>query len=355
MEMPNTVPQTTTLKALNDKYARAAKDSAVNYSFYFGATDNNYKLFSRLNPHKVCGIKLFMGSSTGNMLVDTEDKLANIFSTATLPIAVHCEDATLITKNAKKIAESEGSDPDVKFHPLIRSTEACYLSTKNAIRLAKKYKSQLHILHISTAKEIELLLSAETSKKKITAEVTPSHLTFCDEDYEKLGTRIKCNPAIKSSSDRSALRRALAENRIDTIGTDHAPHHPNDKVGGALKAASGMPSIQFSLLAMLQLVNEGVFTIEQLVEKMCHAPAQIFGVQDRGYLRKGYNADFVLIDPAAQHTITNEDIVSICGWSPFEGTTFDWAVRQTWVNGQCVYKDGAFDDNVRGKALRFER
>ena len=355
MEMPNTVPQTTTLKALNDKYARAAKDSAVNYSFYFGATDNNYKLFSRLNPHKVCGIKLFMGSSTGNMLVDTEDKLANIFSTATLPIAVHCEDATLITKNAKKIAESEGSDPDVKFHPLIRSTEACYLSTKNAIRLAKKYKSQLHILHISTAKEIELLLSAETSKKKITAEVTPSHLTFCDEDYEKLGTRIKCNPAIKSSSDRSALRRALAENRIDTIGTDHAPHHLNDKVGGALKAASGMPSIQFSLLAMLQLVNEGVFTIEQLVEKMCHAPAQIFGVQDRGYLRKGYNADFVLIDPAAQHTITNEDIVSICGWSPFEGTTFDWAVRQTWVNGQCVYKDGAFDDNVRGKALRFER
>lgn len=355
MEMPNTVPQTTTLKALNDKYARAAKESVINYSFYFGATDNNYTLFARLNPHKVCGIKLFMGSSTGNMLVETEDKLTNIFSTATLPIAVHCEDTTIITKNAKEIALREGNDPDVKFHPIIRSTEACYRSTKNAIRQAKKYGTKLHIMHISTARELELLTATATANKRITAEVTPSHLTFCDKDYERLGTRIKCNPAIKSEADRSALRRAISENRIDVVGTDHAPHHPDDKIGGALKAASGMPSIQFSLVAMLQLVNEGTLTIEQLVEKMCHAPAQIFGVKGRGYLRKGYYADFVLIDPSKRHTVKNEDIVSICGWSPFEGTTFDWSVRQTWVNGQCVYCDGKINDNIRGKALRFER
>ena len=355
MEMPNTVPQTTTLKALADKYARAAKDSVINYSFYFGATGNNYKLFARLNPHKVCGIKLFMGSSTGNMLVDTEEKLANIFSAATLPIAVHCEDATLITRTAKEIVEREGSDPDVKFHPIIRSAEACYRSTKSAIKLAKKYGARLHIMHISTARELELLTATETAHKKITAEVTPAHLIFSDKDYERLGTRIKCNPAIKSEADRNGLRRAIGENRIDVIGTDHAPHHPNDKIGGALKAASGMPSIQFSLVAMLQLVNEGVLTIEQLVEKMCHAPAQIFGIKGRGYLRKGYYADFVLIDPAAPHTVKSADIVSICGWSPFEGATFDWSVRQTWVNGECLYRDGVFNEAIRGKALRFER
>lgn len=210
-------------------------------------------------------------------------------------------------------------------------------------------------MHISTARELELLTATETAHKKITAEVTPAHLIFSDRDYERLGTGIKCNPAIKSEADRNGLRRAIGENRIDVIGTDHAPHHPNDKIGGALKAASGMPSIQFSLVAMLQLVNEGVLTIEQLVEKMCHAPAQIFGIKGRGYLRKGYYADFVLIDPAAPHTVKSEDIVSICGWSPFEGATFDWSVRQTWVNGECLYRDGVFNEAIRGKALRFER
>ena len=355
MEMPNTVPQTTTLKALSDKFKIAAKDSAVNYSFYFGATDSNSNLFTRLNPRKVCGIKLFMGSSTGNMLVESQEKLDNIFSSATLPIAVHCEDGNIISRNAKSVISQEGPDPAVRFHPVIRSSEACYSSTKSAIEFAKKHNAKLHIMHISTAHELDLLTADIADNKNITAEVTPAHLTFCDKDYETLGTRIKCNPAIKSVVDRNALRRAICENRIDVIGTDHAPHHINDKIGGALKAASGMPSIQFSLQAMLQLVNSGVLSIEQLVDKMCHNPAKIFGIYNRGFIRKGYIADFVLVDPNGKKTITKEDILSNCGWSPFEGTTFDWSVRQTWVNGQCVYKDGTFDDNIRGKALRFVR
>ena len=355
MEMPNTVPQTTTLKALSDKFKIAAKDSAVNYSFYFGATDSNSNLFTRLNPRKVCGIKLFMGSSTGNMLVESQEKLDNIFSSATLPIAVHCEDGNIISRNAKSVISQEGPDPAVRFHPVIRSSEACYSSTKSAIEFAKKHNAKLHIMHISTAHELDLLTADIADNKNITAEVTPAHLTFCDKDYETLGTRIKCNPAIKSVVDRNALRRAICENRIDVIGTDHAPHHINDKIGGALKAASGMPSIQFSLQAMLQLVNCGVLSIEQLVDKMCHNPAKIFGIYNRGFIRKGYIADFVLVDPNGKKTISKEDILSNCGWSPFEGTTFDWSVRQTWVNGQCVYKDGTFDDNIRGKALRFVR
>ncbi len=355
MEMPNTKPQTTTLKALREKFALAAKDSAVNYSFYFGATNNNAKLFGKLNPRTVCGIKLFMGSSTGNMLVDTKESLEEIFSTATMPIAVHCEDTEIINRNAKKIVAKEGCDPAVTFHPQIRSAKACYRSTKTAVELAKKFGTHLHIMHISTAQEIGLLSKQPLHKKHITAEVTPAHLVFCNEDYATLGTRIKCNPAIKSKHDREALRNALTEDFIDVIGTDHAPHHPDDKTGGALKAASGMPSIQFSLLAMLQLVDEGVMTIEQLVQKMCHAPADIFKINKRGYLRKNHYADFVLLTPQAPHTIEKKDIVSLCGWSPFEGRTFNWAVSQTWVNGHCLYKNGVFDDDVRGKALRFDR
>lgn len=355
MEMPNTNPQTTTLKALKEKFSIAARDSAVNYSFYFGATTGNSKLFARLNPRQVCGIKLFMGSSTGNMLVDKAEALDEIFATAPLPIAVHCEDTSIISRNTKELMQSEGSDPDVRFHPIIRSSEACYLSTKSAVEYAQKHNAKLHVMHVSTERELELLISAQSSNKNITAEVTPAHLTFCDKDYAELGTRIKCNPAIKSEQDRNALRRALTENKIDVIGTDHAPHLLSDKSGGALRAASGMPSIQFSLVSMLQLVNEGVLSIETLVEKMCHAPAEIYSINNRGYLRKGYSADFVLLSPDAKQTVTKEDIVSLCGWSPFEGRTFDWGVRQTWVNGCCVYKDGVFDDTVRGKALRFNR
>lgn len=352
MEMPNTVPQTTTPAALKEKFAIAAKESLVNYSFYFGATNDNYKYFAKLNPRRVCGIKLFMGSSTGNMLVDEADKLDKIFSTATLPIAVHCEDTKTIAANAKKVVASEGSNPDVTFHPVIRDAKACYRSTKSAVELAKKHGTKLHVMHISTQKELALFKNAGSN---ITAEVTPAHLTFCSDDYARLGTKIKCNPAIKSSEDRDALRRATADGLIDVIGTDHAPHLPKDKEGGALTAASGMPSIQFSLLAMLKLVDEGVLTIENMVEKMCHAPARIFGVNKRGYIKKGYAADFVLLRNGCPHTIEKSDIISKCGWSPFEGDTFNWAVAQTWVNGECAYKEGKINEEVRGKALVFDR
>ena len=354
MEMPNTNPQTTSIEALKEKYAIAANDSVINYSFFFGATNSNVAVFAKLNAKKNCGIKLFMGSSTGNMLVDKREELEKIFSEAKrlgLPVAVHCEESSIIAANSKRIKEEVGEDPDVTYHPLIRSAEACYESTKCAVELARKFGTQLHVMHISTARELELMGNDDN----ITSEATPAHLTFCDKDYARLGTRIKCNPAIKGEEERDALRKAVADGRIDLIGTDHAPHLPKDKVGGALKAASGMPSIQFSLLAMLRLVDEGILTLETLVEKMCHAPARIFNINKRGFIEKGLYADFVLLNPDAPHTITTEDIISKCGWSPFEGETFNWAVEQTWVNGECVYKDGKFNDEVRGKALTFNR
>ena len=355
MEMPNTVPQTTTIKALKEKFKIAANDSVINYSFYFGATNSNVADFTKLNPKNICGIKLFMGSSTGNMLVDKKEQLEEIFRTAVLPVAVHCEESTIIAENSRKIKEREGDDPDVKFHPVIRSAEACYLSTKCAVDLARKFGTQLHVTHISTARELELFTAGNTKDKRITAEATPAHLTFCDADYTRLGTKIKCNPAIKSADDREALRKAISDGTIDLIGTDHAPHLPKDKIGGALKATSGMPSIQFSLLAMLNLVDQGVIDIETLVQKMCHAPAQIFNINKRGFIEKGFYADFVLLSPNKPHTITTADIISKCAWSPFEGDTFNWSVEQTWVNGECVYKEGTINEEVRGKALRFNR
>ena len=355
MEMPNTVPQTTTIKALKEKFRIAANDSVVNYSFYFGATNSNVADFTKLNPKNICGIKLFMGSSTGNMLVDKKEQLEEIFRTAALPVAVHCEESTIIAENSRKIKEREGDDPDVKFHPVIRSAEACYLSTKCAVDLARKFGTQLHVTHISTARELELFTAGDTKGKRITAEATPAHLTFCDADYARLGTKIKCNPAIKSADDREALRKAISDGTIDLIGTDHAPHLPKDKVGGALKATSGMPSIQFSLLAMLNLVDQGVIDIETLVQKMCHAPAQIFNINKRGFIEKGFYADFVILNPHKPHTITTADIISKCAWSPFEGDTFNWSIEQTWVNGECVYKEGTINEEVRGKALRFNR
>ena len=223
------------------------------------------------------------------------------------------------------------------------------------MELAKRFGTRLHVMHISTARELELLTTGNSYEKRITAEATPAHLTFCDEDYATLGTRIKCNPAIKSAADRAALRRAVNDGKVDLIGTDHAPHLPEDKKGGALKAASGMPSIQFSLLAMLRLVDEKEISLETLVEKMCHAPARIFNVSKRGYIEKGFHADFVLLNPNRPHTITATDIISKCGWSPFEGDTFGWAVEQTWVNGECVYRNGKINEDVRGKALKFDR
>ena len=354
MEMPNTIPQTTTIKALKEKNAIAAEESLINYSFFFGATNSNVDDFDKLNSKKVCGIKLFMGSSTGNMLVDKQEELEKIFAKAKelgFPVAVHCEESNIIAANSKRIKEEIGEDADVKYHPIIRSAEACYESTRCAVELARKFGTRLQVMHISTARELELL----GKDANITAEATPAHLTFCDKDYAHLGTRIKCNPAIKGEEEREALRRAVAEGKIDIIGTDHAPHLPEDKTGGALKAASGMPSIQFSLLAMLRLVDEGVLTIETLVERMCHAPARIFDINKRGYIEKGYYADFVLLAPDKPHTITTGDIISKCGWSPFEGDTFNWSVEQTWVNGECAYRNGEINEDVRGKALTFNR
>lgn len=355
MEMPNTRPATTTISALHDKFHRAAKDSRINYSFYFGATNNNSHLFEKLNPHRICGIKLFMGSSTGNMLVDEADALNAVFSRANIPIAVHCEDTDIINANAEEYKMKYGENIDIKFHPLIRSEEACYKSLEKAVALAEKHDKQLHILHISTARELQLLSDKALNEKKITAEVTPAHLIFCDKDYEEKGARIKCNPAIKTQSDRDALREALRNGKIDIIGTDHAPHLPEEKIGGALKATSGMPSMQFTLPAMLRMADEGIFTIEQIVEKMCHAPAEYFKIDKRGYIRKNYYADLVLIAPNKKWTVTRKDILSQCKWSPFEGETFNWKVCRTWVNGECVYNNGAVNDNVHGKALKFLR
>lgn len=355
MEMPNTTPATTTLPALHDKFSRAAKESRVNYSFYFGATNKNSHLFEKLNPRRVCGIKLFMGSSTGNMLVDDGDGLKDVFVRANMPIAVHCEDTAIITANAAKYRKKYGDDLDVSYHPLIRSEEACYKSLKKAVQLARKYRKQLHVMHISTARELSLLSNKSMCKKNVTAEVTPAHLTFCDEDYATLGARIKCNPAIKTKADRDALRIALRDGKIDIVGTDHAPHLLSEKEGGALKATSGMPSMQFSLSAMLRMVDEHIFTIEQVVQKMCHAPAEYFKIDKRGFIRKGYYADLVLVAPNAPWQVTKDNILSPCKWSPFEGETFNWKVCRTWVNGQCVYCDGVVNDKVRGRALKFQR
>ena len=346
-DMPNTVPQTTTLEALEDKFKIAAQKSHVNYSFFFGATNDNVELFDKLDPHRIPGIKLFMGSSTGNMLVDRREALEKIFSTAQMPIMVHCEDTDIINRNMAEAKLKYGDDPKVCHHPEIRSVEACYQSTKLAVELATKHHARLHIAHLTTAKELELLTNG------ITAEVTPSHLYFCDRDYTSLGTRIKCNPAIKSAADRNALRQAVADGRIAVIGTDHAPHLLAQKEGGCAKAASGMPMIQFSLVTMLELVDKGVLTLERLVELMCHNPANLFGVRNRGYLREGYQADIVLVRPNCGWTVTKDVIKSKCGWSPMENHMYLWRVERTICNGHTVYQNGTVDTNYIGQPVEF--
>ena len=355
MDMPNTNPQTTTIQALEDKFKDAATKSIVNYSFYFGATNNNADSLALLDKKKVCGVKLFMGSSTGNMLVDQMETLKNIFANAGMLIATHCEDQHIISANSAAYKEKYGEDPDVKYHPEIRNEEACYQSSTLAVQLAKETGARLHIMHISTAKELELLENKPIAEKNITAEACVSHLFFCDEDYETFGTRIKCNPAIKSKKDRDALRQALTSNLIDVIGTDHAPHLLSEKQGGALKAVSGMPTLQFSLTAVMELVHEGALTIEQLVQKMCHAPATLYQIKNRGFIRPGYQADLVLVNPTAEWTVNNECILSKCGWSPMEGQTFHSKVVKTFANGHIVYDGQQVDTNYRGQALAFDR
>ena len=355
MDMPNCNPQTTTLEALDSKFADAARKCIVNYSFYFGATNTNADLLGQLDKTRVCGVKLFMGASTGNMLVDRMETLRRIFSEAGMLIATHCEDQNIIRKNTETFKEKYGEDPDVCFHPLIRSEQACWESSSLAVRLAKETGARLHILHVSTARELELFDDKPLSEKRITAEACVSHLFFCDEDYKILGTRIKCNPSIKTRRDRDALRAALRTDRIDVIGTDHAPHLLSEKQGGALKAVSGMPTLQFSLASVCELVREGVLSMEQLVQKMCHAPAELFRIKGRGYIRPGYQADLVLLNPNAEWTVTADCIQSKCGWSPMEGRTFHAKVEKTFVNGHLVYSDGKVTDTPRGQALIFER
>lgn len=355
MDMPNTNPQTTTLEALENKFQDAATKSIVNYSFYFGATNNNADDLAKLDKKHVCGVKLFMGSSTGNMLVDRMETLKNIFANAGMLIATHCEDQNIISANAATYQKKYGDDPDVKYHPEIRSEEACYESSALAVQLAKETGARLHIMHISTAKELTLLEDKPIAEKNITAEACVSHLFFCDEDYEKFGTRIKCNPAIKSKKDRDALRQALTCNLIDVIGTDHAPHLLSEKQGGALKAVSGMPTLQFSLTAVMELVHQGQLSIEQLVQKMCHAPATLYQIERRGFIRPGYQADLVLVNPQKEWTVTNDCLLSKCGWSPMEGETFHSKVEKTFVNGHLVYADNQVNATHRGQALTFCR
>ena len=348
-DMPNTIPQTTTLEALDEKYALAAQKSHVNYAFFFGATNDNVEHFEHLDPKRIPGIKLFMGSSTGNMLVDRSESLDKIFSSAKLPIMAHCEDTTIINRNMAEAKQKYGEDPKVIHHPEIRSEEACYESTKLAVELARKHQARLHVAHLTTARELELFGKEEN----ITAEATVSHLYFYDRDYAALGTRIKCNPAIKTQRDRDALREAVNDGRIAVIGTDHAPHLLSQKEGGCAKAASGMPMIQFSLVTMLELVDQGVLSIERLVELMCHHPAQLFEVRQRGFLREGYQADIVIVRPNTGWTVTKDIIQSRCGWSPMEGHMYLWRVEQTICNGHTVYCDGKVDTNYIGQPVAF--
>ena len=348
-DMPNTVPQTTTLEALEEKYALGAEKSHVNYAFFFGATNDNVALFSQLDKRRVPGIKLFMGSSTGNMLVDRQEALDQIFASADMPIMVHCEDTGIINRNMTAAKEKYGDDPNVTHHPEIRSTEACFESTQLAVTLAKKHHARLHVAHLTTARELELF----GDDPHITAEATVSHLFFCDRDYSLLGTRIKCNPAIKSERDREALREALNDGRISVIGTDHAPHLLSQKEGGCAKAASGMPMVQFSLVTMLELVDQGVLSLERLVELMCHHPATLFGVRHRGFLREGYQADIVLVRPNTGWTVTKEIILSKCGWSPMEGHMYLWRVERTLCNGHTVWQQGRVDTSYIGQPVEF--
>lgn len=360
MDMPNTKPQTTTLEALDAKRELMSQRSIVNYSCYFGATNNNVNDLTKLDKHHVCGIKLFMGSSTGNMLVDREDSLRRIFDTADMLIAAHCEDQHIIHNNSIKYKAKYNNplytDVPIEIHPFIRSVEACFRSTHLAVKLATQYQARLHVLHLSTARELSLFTAGPVEEKHITAEACVAHLLYTQKDYRMLGTRIKCNPAVKRKPNRDALRQAVMDNRIDVIATDHAPHQLKDKQGGALTAASGIPMIQYSLISMLNLVDEGIFTIQQVVQKMCHAPATLFQIDRRGFIRPGYYADLTLVRHAdSPWKIYPEQILSKCKWSPLEYGYQNWRVERTWVNGHQVWDGNQVDTACRGEELIFDR
>jgi dihydroorotase len=356
IEMPNTVPQATTQKLLEDKFTIAAKDSYANYSFMFGGTNDNLEELLKTDPKKVAGIKLFLGSSTGNMLVDNEEILEKIFSSTKMIISVHCEDEATIRKNTQEFIEKYGEDIPIKYHPIIRSEEACYLSSSKAIELAKKTGARLHVFHLSTAKETHLFRNdIPLEEKQITSEVCIHHLWFSDKDYEEKGTHIKWNPAVKTEADRLGLWEALLDDRIDVIATDHAPHTLEEKSNTYLKAPSGGPLVQHAIVAILEKVKEGVISIEKAVEKMSHNPAKLFQIEKRGFIKEGYFADVVLIDTNKPQTVSRDNLLYKCGWSPFEGTTFSSTITHTFVNGNLIYNNGVFNDEIKGKRITFNR
>jgi len=356
IEMPNTVPQATTQELLQDKFDIASKTSYANYSFMFGGTNDNLDELLKTDPEKVAAIKLFLGSSTGNMLVDNEEVLEKIFSSTNMLIAVHCEDEKTIQHNLTEAQAIYGDDIPIAMHPLIRSEKACYLSSSKAIALAKKTGARLHVFHLSTEKETSLFRNdIPLEEKQITAEVCVHHLSFDDADYNEKGTLIKWNPAVKTKQDKEGLWEALLDDRIDVIATDHAPHTLKEKSQVYTKAPSGGPLVQHSLLAMLEAVREEKMTLEKMVEKMCHNPSILFEIEKRGYIDKGYFADLVLVDLNAKTSVTNDSILYKCGWSPFEGKTFNSKITHTFVNGNLVYDKGTFNENIKGMQLTFNR
>ena len=356
MEMPNTVPQALTQELLEDKYLIGAKDSLANYSFFMGASNENLEEVLKTDPKRVAGVKIFMGSSTGNMLVDDKAVLNSIFSKCKMLIAVHCEDEQTIRTNSAKMKAEYGEDLPIRFHPVIRNDEACYKSSSMAIELAKKHDTRLHILHISTAKETALFRNdIPLKEKKITAEACIHHLWFDERSYDEKGTLIKWNPAVKSLKDKEAIWSALLDDRIDIIATDHAPHTLEEKQNTYFKAPSGGPLVQHALVAMLEFYHQGKVSLEWIVTKMCHAPADCFQLKERGFIREGFFADLVVVDPNKPWTVTKQNILYQCAWSPFEGTVFKSSVSKTFVNGNLVYNQGVFDETTRGMRLEFDR
>jgi dihydroorotase len=356
MEQPNTNPQTTTIEKLEEKFSIASKTSYANYSFLFGGTNDNLEEIKRLDPKSCSGVKLFLGSSTGNMLVDDEQVLERIFQSTEMVISTHCEDEQTIRNNLKKYKKQYGDDIPIKYHPIIRSEEACFLSSSKAIALAKKTGARLHVFHLSTGKETNLFTNEiPLREKKITAEVCIHHLWFSDADYQNRGTHIKWNPAVKTANDRETLWQALLDDRIDVIATDHAPHTLEEKQNVYTKAPSGGPLVQHALVAMLQKYHDGKISVEKIVEKMCHNPAILFDIEKRGYIREGYYADLVQVNLDSKWKVNKQNILYKCGWSPFEGSKFDSKVIRTFINGHLAYDKGVFSKKLNAKRLTFDR
>lgn len=355
-EMPNTQPQTVTLGLLEEKMALAAAKSLANYSFFLGATNQNITEIQNADPALVCGVKVFFGASTGNMLVDNISTLEQIFLLSPIPVAAHCEDEATIKANTELMRKQYGEDVPVEMHPVIRSSEACFRSSELAVSLARKYNTRLHITHLSTEAEIALLdNSIPLANKRITAEVCTHYLLFSDKDYARLGTKLKVNPAVKTEADKKALLAGLLSDKVDIIATDHAPHLTEEKQNNYFKAPSGTPLVQFSLLGIMQLAAENEIPLTKVVEKMCHAPAICYGIEKRGFIRPGYFADLVLVNPNENTVVAKQSIHSKCGWSIFEGTTFTAKIEKTFVNGNLVYDNGSFNEEIKGARITFDR